>query len=87
MMMSCPATPRTKHKKLSACINHSGGKVAGLGIANNVNTSTTTNTTATRKGASMVGLGLADLNQQLCNAMFGVVLGERQPTSMTPKVN
>lgn len=79
MMMSCPATPRMKHKKLSACINHSGGKNPGLDVAN-------TNTVATRKGASMVGLGLADLNQQLCNAMFGVVLGERQPTPITPKV-
>jgi len=46
-----------------------------------------TGTVATRKGASMVGLGLADLNQQLCNAMFGVVLGERQSTHpLGPKV-
>ena len=42
---------------------------------------------AQRKGASMVGLRLADLNQHLCTAMFGVVLGEcHPPCSVSEKV-
>ena len=60
---------RTKSKKMSA-VTTSGASSPSAA--------------SQRKGASMVGLRLADMNQHLCTAMFGVVLGD--PCHLTEKV-
>lgn len=85
LSMSGPSTPpasRAKSKKMSAVITsgHGGTSSQPTGLIGS-------SLVAQRKGASMVGLRLADLNQHLCTAMFGVVLGEcHPPCSISEKV-
>jgi len=65
---------RSKSKKMSAvAASVSSAAVSGHG--------------SQRKGASMVGLRLADMNQHLCTAMFGVVLGDCHPCGLAEKVS
>ena len=82
--MSDPTTlspRRPKKKKMSAIVSHSSP-----GDPSRLQPMAVHGTLAQRNGTSMVGLRLADLNQQLCTAMFGVVLGEPHHCALTEKV-
>ena len=81
--MSDPTTlspRRPKKKKMSAIVSHSGP-----GDPSRLQPPAVHGALAQRKGTSMVGLKLADLNQQLCTAMFGVVLGEPSHCTLAEK--
>jgi hypothetical protein len=76
--MTDPAA-RGKGKKMSAVATSGPPAVSGSPAASG-------SAAAQRKGASMVGLRLADMNQHFCTAMFGVVLGDCHPCSFPEKV-
>jgi hypothetical protein len=79
-----PASVRAKSKKMSAVVTSgTGSSISGTVLSGG---SSISGQLAQRKGASMVGLRLADLNQHLCTAMFGVVLGECHPCANSEKV-
>lgn len=56
------------------------------GIQDTRNEHSELKTTPKRKGASTVGIGLSDMNQQFCSTMFGITFGSSDLVKLAPKI-